>query len=167
MAATETESRDAGTLRDHADRFHRVLTELIRVYQFRDRDAICCHGVSVTQCHALAAMAETEGLTLNELAAELYLEKSTVSRIVKKLEEKGLVDRSRHPEDGRAVQLTLTPEGGQLHDAIHRDLLEEQRRLLADFDPGVRESMIQFMDRLKREAASRIDTTGGQCCRID
>lgn len=167
MPATETATRKGSTLQDHAARFHRVLTELIRVYQFRDRDAICCHGISVTQCHALAAMAETEGLTLNELAAELYLEKSTVSRIVKKLEEKGLVDRSPHPEDGRAVQLTVSPEGRQLHDAIHRDLLEEQRRLLADFDPEVRESMIEVIDSLKQEAASRIDTAGGQCCRID
>jgi hypothetical protein len=36
-----------------AETFHAALSELVRVYQFRDRDRICCHDVSVTQCYAL------------------------------------------------------------------------------------------------------------------
>lgn len=47
---------DRGLDRDAAE-FHRILTDLIRVHQFRDRDSICCHGVSMTQSHALAALA--------------------------------------------------------------------------------------------------------------
>jgi hypothetical protein len=35
---------------------HEALSELVRVYQFRDRDRICCHDISVTQCYALDAL---------------------------------------------------------------------------------------------------------------
>src|SRR4026208_275729 len=60
---------------------HEALAALVRVYQFRDRDRICCHDVSVTQCYALEALIRRGELTLNELARELYLDKSTASRV--------------------------------------------------------------------------------------
>lgn len=167
MPEAATRSIDDRSLDRDAEDFHRVLTDLIRVHQFRDRDSICCHGVSVTQSHALTALARGGGLTLNELAGELYLEKSTASRVVKGLQEKGYVERSPHPDDGRALQLDLTPEGRRLHEKISDELIEEQRRLLADFDSDVRKSMIRLVDRLERAATSRVETAGGKCCRID
>ena len=62
----------------------------MRVYQFRDRDRICCFDVSVSQCYALEGLVRRGGLTLNELAAHLYLDKSTASRVVDALERKRL-----------------------------------------------------------------------------
>ena len=45
-------TRDPG-LDGHAVALHRVLLDLKRAYQFRDRECICCYDVSVTQCWAL------------------------------------------------------------------------------------------------------------------
>jgi len=45
-----------------------ALSDLVRVYQFRDRDRICCYDVSVTQCYALEALARRSAMTLNDLA---------------------------------------------------------------------------------------------------
>src|SRR5688500_9788410 len=85
-----------------------ALSEFIRVYQFRERDRICCHDVSVAQCYALEALVRHDRATLNELAAELCLDKSTASRIVAALERKGHVARAPHPTDRRAVVLAAT-----------------------------------------------------------
>jgi DNA-binding MarR family transcriptional regulator len=90
---------------------HHALNELVRVYQFRDRDRICCYDVSVTQCYALEAVVQGEPLTLNELAAKLYLDKSTASRVVDGLEKKGLVERRQNPDDRRALHLAATRRG--------------------------------------------------------
>src|SRR3954453_4554187 len=87
--------------RDSADLYD-ALSELVRVYQFRDRDRICCYDVSVTQCYALEALVRRGGMTLNDLAAQLYLDKSTASRVVDALERKEYVTRLPHPEDRRA-----------------------------------------------------------------
>jgi len=62
-----------------ADEVQRALSDLVRIVQFRDRDRICCHDVSVTQCTALEEMIRRGPLTLNELAEALYLDKSTAS----------------------------------------------------------------------------------------
>jgi MarR family transcriptional regulator, 2-MHQ and catechol-resistance regulon repressor len=144
--------RDA-TLTRQARELHDALAEFIRVYQFRDRDRICCHDVSVTQCYALDALVRRGLATLNELAGELYLDKSTASRVVATLERKGYVARTTHPRDRRAVLLTATAAGKRLVERIVGDLVEEKRRLLAEFPDEVRESAAELIQRLT--AASR------------
>ena len=145
---------------------HRALSDLLRMFQFRDRDRICCHDISVTQCYALEALVQhTErapGCTLNELAAALYLDKSTASRVVDALVAKGYAAREPHPGDGRAVLLTPTPAGRRLYARIDGDLLGEARAVLAGFPPEVRRSMNELLQRFHAAAASRI--LGEGCC---
>ena len=143
---------------------HAALNELVRVYQFRDRDRICCHDVSVTQCYAIEALVRRGPSGLNELAAELYLDKSTASRVVATLRRKGYVARAAHPEDGRAVVLSVTPAGRRLHDRIRKDLVAEARELLKDVEPDVREGAARLIRGLARAAAARSGVAGPSCC---
>jgi MarR family 2-MHQ and catechol resistance regulon transcriptional repressor len=154
------------TLQSDARAFYAALSDLIRIYQFRDRDRICCHDVSVSQCYALEALVRRGEMTLNDLAAHLYLDKSTASRVVDALERKGYVDRSPHPGDRRALLLLATAAGRELHARIERDLLAEEEALLAGFDPEIRRAMTQLVARLARAAAARVDVGGGSCCRV-
>jgi len=144
---------------------HEALSELVRVYQFRDRDRICCHDISVTQCYALEALLRRGPGGLNELAAELYLDKSTASRVVATLERKRYVSRAPHPEDGRAIVLTVTPAGRRLCDRIRKDLIAEAKQLLEDFEPEVRKGAARLILRLARAAAVRSGVgPGSGCC---
>jgi DNA-binding MarR family transcriptional regulator len=156
---------DAGRLEADAASLHEALCELLRVYQFRDRDRICCHDISVTQCYALEALLRRGPSGLNELAAELYLDKSTASRVVAALERKRYVSRAPHPEDGRAIVLTVTPLGRRLYDRIRTDLIAETRQLLEDFEPEVRQGAAQLILRVARAAAARSGVgPGAGCC---
>ena len=147
-----------------ATALHEALSELVRVYQFRDRDRICCHDISVTQCYALEALIRRGPSGLNELAAELYLDKSTASRVVATLERKRYVSRAPHPEDGRAIVLTVTPAGRRLCERIRTDLIAEARQLLEDFEPEVRDAAARLILRLARAAATRSGVTPGTGC---
>ena len=165
LARAESAARSVGGRLDaDAEALHSALGELVRVYQFRDRDRICCHDVSVTQCYAIEALIRRGPSGLNDLAAELYLEKSTASRVVATLERKGYVTRSAHPEDGRAIVLSVTPAARRLHDRIRKDLVNEARELLQDFEPGVREGAARLILRLARAAAERSGVGGPTCC---
>lgn len=157
----------ADRLERDAEALHSALNELVRVYQFRDRDRICCHDVSVTQCYAIEALVRRGPSGLNDLAADLYLEKSTASRVVATLERKGYVTRSPHPEDGRAIVLGVTAAGRRLHDRIRKDLVNEAKGLLQDFEPEVREGAARLILRLARAAAARSGVSGPSCCSTD
>jgi DNA-binding MarR family transcriptional regulator len=167
MVQTSSTTKSDPSLERHASALYDALSELIRVYQFRDRDRICTHGISVTQCYALEALIRSGPLTMNELAGRLYLDKSTVSRVVRTLEQKKLIERRPHAEDGRAVLLGCTSQGRKLHEAIRVEIQDREKRLMADFDPEVRSAMIELIDRLARAAEERVSSTGGTCCSID
>jgi DNA-binding MarR family transcriptional regulator len=156
---------DPALARD-TEELYDALEDLLRVYQFRDRDRICCFDVSVSQCYALEGLVRRGGMTLNDLAAYLYLDKSTASRVVDALERKGYVARSPHPKDGRALLLAATPSGRELEGMIRESILAEERQLLADFAPEVRQAMTLLIRRLARAASAAVEAGGGSCCRI-
>jgi DNA-binding MarR family transcriptional regulator len=145
------------TLTRQATELQDALAEFLRVYQFRDRDRICCHDVSVTQCYALDQLLRRGLATLNELAGDLCLDKSTASRVVATLQRKGYVARTAHPRDARAVLLTVTASGKRLVERIRGDLVEEKKALLTEFPEEVRESAAELIQRLT--AASRARTS--------
>ena len=156
---------DPALARDTEDLYD-ALEDLLRVYQFRDRDRICCFDVSVSQCYALESLVRRGSMTLNDLAAYLYLDKSTSSRIVDALERKGYAARLPHPKDGRVSLLEATPAGRELEGKIRESILAEERQLLADFTPEVRQAMTLVLRRLARAASSSVEASGGSCCRI-
>jgi DNA-binding MarR family transcriptional regulator len=148
------------------EELYEALEDLLRVYQFRDRDRICCFDISVTQCYALDCLVRRGSMTLNELAAFLYIDKSTASRVVDALERKGYVARLPHLKDRRAVLLEATASGQELKGRIRESILVEERRLLAGFAPEVRKATTLLIRRLARAAATAVETSGGGCCRI-
>ena len=150
--------RDAAALQ-------RVLTDLIRVYQFRDRDAVCCYDVSTGQCHGLERLAHQGPMTLNEFAAALYLEKSSASRLADGLERKGYITRKPRSDDARYLQLELTNRGRTLHDRIERDLIDERAQVLADLTAEERKLVIESIARLWGAASARVSTEAGCCVR--
>jgi MarR family transcriptional regulator, 2-MHQ and catechol-resistance regulon repressor len=154
-ANTANNVKKSPTQKD-AERLYEALSDLVRLYQFRDRDTICCHDISVTQCYALEALVNSGPRTLNELAALLYLDKSTASRVVSTLERKGYITRATHPQDRRAILIDVTAPGRKLCGTIQAELIDETRKLLDDFEPAVREAAPRLLDRLARAAERRL-----------
>jgi DNA-binding MarR family transcriptional regulator len=154
------------TLDRDAEALQAAVADLVRVYQFRDRDRICCHDISVTQCYALETLVDHGPLRVGALAQRLFLDKSTTSRVVATLVKKGYVEQQPDASDGRAIALSATRRGRALCDRINADLVAQQRALLEDFDPAVRAGVIDVIRRLARAADARFRTgvSVGACC---
>ena len=166
-AAVATESKESALDRD-AVALHSAVADLVRVYQFRDRDRICCHDVSVTQCYALETLVEHGPIRLSALAERLFLDKSTTSRVVGSLVRKGYVEQRPDARDGRAVTLSATRQGQRLCARITDDLVDQQKQLLQDLDPDVRAGVVQVIRRLARAADAKfragVASDGGAAC---
>lgn len=151
---------------------HEAISQLVRVYQFRDRDRICCYDISVTQCYALELLAQHGSLRSQALADLLKLDKSTVTRVVDALVRKGYVERKRDAEDSRALALEVTASGRALYAKINRSLILQQAELLADLDPATRAAAAALIRRLAVAAEARFESGvsvdascgTGECC---
>jgi DNA-binding MarR family transcriptional regulator len=137
-----------------------VMTELLRVYQFRDRDRVASHGLTVTQAYALEIVLRHLEITAKELARELALEKSTVSRLVEAMAEAGLVERVDHPRDARSVLLRATPLGRRAYEAVRRDIVRENAAVLQGLTGTERATFIETLGRFTEAAKRRIRGAG-------
>jgi DNA-binding MarR family transcriptional regulator len=77
--------------------------------------------LSVSHLSALASLDKAGALSPRELAAVERVQPPSMTRIIARLEDRGLVARTPHATDGRQVVLALTPAG--------TDLIAESRRL--------------------------------------
>ena len=96
-------------------------------------------GITPTRLAALAALAHAEtGLRAGDLAARMGITPASMSRLIDILVEAGWADRSRDPEDARAVLLTLTDPGRREIEELRRDNVASLAADLASLDPAER-----------------------------
>ena len=100
--------------------FSRRMSDLIRRLQLLEREAKGDVGVTLPQAHAIHSLMDAGSLRMQELAADLGLAQSTVTRLVTPLKRMGLLDRRPDSNDGRATRAFLTEKGMVLVDALLR-----------------------------------------------
>ena len=71
-------------------------------------------GLTYPQYLTLLVLWEQDGLTVRELGRRLQLDSGTLTPLLKRLQQAGLVSRQRRPSDEREVEIRLTPEGRDL-----------------------------------------------------
>lgn len=103
------------TLAEGAERLHHLTKELLRRYQFRDRNQVCCYGISVSQSHILDILAEEGDLTMQQLARRMFKSVSTMTRVAGQLVRKGYIKRRQDPEDRRIVHVSIMPHWKSHH----------------------------------------------------
>lgn len=120
----------AKSLRDAITRFNR-----------RVRQARPVGDLTGTQLSAMTSLELAGALTPRELADVERVQPPTMTRIIARLEERGLVQRTPHPTDGRQVILSVTDEG-QAVLALHERARETWlTRMLAELTPEERDTL--------------------------
>ena len=149
------------TFGESAERLHHLTKELIRRYQFRDWNQICCYGISISQCHILDTLAADEDLTMQQLAKRMFKSVSTMTRVVGQLVRRGYVKRRQDPEDRRVVHISITPQGKAIVAAINRDLIETQKAILQSIPPDQWAGAFKVLEALAQGARRWQDA----CCK--
>lgn len=107
-------------------------------------------GLTYTQYVTLVAMGEEdEDPRVGDLGARLFLESNTLTPILKKLEQLGLVERRRDPADERQVRVKLTAAGRRLRQQVESNAsgLIDATGLGDDF-AKVQQTIAQLRDNL-------------------
>lgn len=75
-------------------------------------------GLRVPEWRALACLHDKDGQMITRLAALALMEQSAMTRVIERMEERGLVIRRGDTRDRRRVRVFLTPEGRSLVEAL-------------------------------------------------
>jgi len=103
-------------------------------------------GIETWRCMVLLAI--DDAITAQKVSRIIGMDKASVSRCFKNMQERGLITLSLEASDGRLRIATLTPKGRALHDEIRGIALERERALLAVLSEAERESLLSLLKRL-------------------
>ena len=141
MAKRMSPAQLASQLRDAITRLNR------RVRQARPVD-----DLSLTQLSALTSLKLAGALTPRELADTERVQPPTMTKTVAKLEERGLVQRTPHPTDGRQVILSTTEAGRVVLAQLERARNEWLARRLAELTVEERDTLLRAAEILQKVA---------------
>jgi MarR family transcriptional regulator for hemolysin len=107
------------------------------------------HGMTRAQWAVLLRLERREGLKQSELADELDIQPITLTRLVDRLCDNGLIERRPDPNDRRAKRLFLTPAARPLLDRIATQVEELAETVLAGVDPAAVGVMLTQLGRAR------------------
>ncbi len=113
-----------GCLEDLSEQMLIALRRVMRAVDLHSRRLMQSHGLTGPQALVLQAVVGREAITAGELAGRISLSQATVTDIVNRLEQRGLLTRERSESDRRKVLLRPTRAGIELN-AAAPPLLQE------------------------------------------
>jgi DNA-binding MarR family transcriptional regulator len=105
-------------------------------------------GVTGAQLFVLAQLRATPSLSINALAERTMTHQSTVSVVVRRLVRRKLVKKVRAADDGRRVELTLTPAGAALLRRAPESIQTRLARAIEELSGADRRTLARGMTRL-------------------
>jgi DNA-binding MarR family transcriptional regulator len=91
-------------------------------------------GISMTHLHILWLLEHHGDLTMGRLAELVDVSLSNASGLIDRMEERGLVERIRVPDDRRIVLVRCSPEGARMRDEIEAIKQDQMRSILGKLD---------------------------------
>ncbi len=123
--------------------------------QWRLSEMLKAHGLSPTQYNALRILrgARDEGRACSEIADRMVNRDPDITRLVDRLERRGLVVRSREGRDRRVITTRITPAGLELLQTLDRPIEEFNQKMLGPMG----EQQLQTLIRLLESAREQTD----------
>lgn len=111
------------------------------------------HKLTQQQVELICAIIVRDRVRMSELGRLLYLEKSNLSNLVDRAEQRGLVVRTRDPDDRRATWVELTDDGTRLALQTHAEVTARLHRLVNHLPPNEQKQLTSVVEHLLTEEA--------------
>lgn len=125
-----------------------LLAQVCQVYRTLSdafMEQIAMHRAqAATLCHLF----DQEGMTQSEIAEQLAVQGATVTNMLQRMEEAGLITRQRDVADNRLVRVYLTASGREKEQSITEQFLKLEATIFAEFSQTDRTVLRQMLRQL-------------------
>jgi DNA-binding MarR family transcriptional regulator len=122
--------------------------------QWRATEMLKQHGLSPTQYNALRILrgAGPEGLACSEVGQRMINRDPDVTRLLDRLQRRGLIRRSREQQDRRVIKTRITPAGLDLLKSLNREVMEFHRQLLGHMGEDRLENLMRLLEAVREKS---------------
>lgn len=108
----------------------------------------------------LMHLSHKEGITQDDLAVHLHIDKGTVARALKKLEDNGFIYREINPQNRRKYLLFLTEKGRQIVPKIHQIDKEWEKSVCSDLSDAEYIKLLNTLQTLAMKSLEKVHKNG-------
>jgi DNA-binding MarR family transcriptional regulator len=154
---------EAGLVKDHhpqselLERWIRITNKIIRSESL-PRDFGTGDLLFMSEVHTLCAIGAMPGINVTNLSVRLGVTKGAISKMTKKMEDKGLLERYHEPGNDKEVLIRLTPKGKKAYLGHENHHKEAFGRITTEVDKLTDEQM-EFLFGVFTAIEEMIDTT--------
>lgn len=126
--------------------FNRFYTNILGLLDQKTLES----GYSLTEARILFEISKTEVCMANQLCSVLDIDRSYMSRIIRKFEKEGIVTREVDDADNRNMKIQLTKKGMELFHELNNRSNKQIEELLSKMEMGDEEKLIGAMRVIKK-----------------
>lgn len=112
----------------------RLLAECMQGFERVSGDAVRRNGLTHAQFDIIATLGNTTGMSYKELGERTLITKGTLTGVIERLEQKGLVLRERSSDDKRSFFVRLTPAGDRVFCDVFPKVIARGKELFAAYN---------------------------------
>lgn len=116
--------------------------------------------LTASQVPFLIHLSHDEGITQDDLAIHLHIDKGTVARALKKLEDKGFIYREINPQNRRRYLLFLTEKGRHIVPQIHNINKEWEDYVCSKFPDDECDRLFDILQTLAMKSLEKVHENG-------
>jgi MarR family transcriptional regulator, 2-MHQ and catechol-resistance regulon repressor len=132
----------------------RLLAECMQGFERLSGRHVREQGLTHAQFDIVATLGNTPGMSYKELGERTLITKGTLTGVIERLEQKGLVARERSADDKRSWFIRLTPQGEELFRDVFPRVTSRGGAVFAQFTDADYEQLEQALARLKSVLAA-------------
>jgi DNA-binding MarR family transcriptional regulator len=127
----------------------RLLAECMQGYERLSGEYVRRSGLTHAQFDIIATLGNTPGMSYKELGDKTLITKGTLTGVIERLEQKGLVERQRSDCDKRSFFVRLTREGEQVFCTVFPHVIAESGKAFAQYSDDDFADLEKSLSKLK------------------
>jgi DNA-binding MarR family transcriptional regulator len=137
----------------------RLLAECMQSFERLSGEHVRQSGLTHAQFDIIATLGNTPGMSYKELGDKTLITKGTLTGVIERLEQKGLVERQRNADDKRSFFIRLTSEGEQMFRTVFPKVTAMGGKIFAQY----REEDYAALEKILSELKTVINASGTAC----
>lgn len=130
-----------------------MLAECLQSFERFSGESVRQCGLTHAQFDIIATLGNTQGMTYKELGEKTLITKGTLTGVIDRLEQKGLVARERSCDDKRSFYVRLTAQGEAVFQEVFPKVVEQGRQMFSSFSDADFDTIDASLHKLKQVIA--------------
>lgn len=141
--------------------FRDLFNKLVYLNKSKMEDSL--KGYKPSEVHCIEYIGKNADSNVTKLAESFYMTRSAISKITKKLMDKGLIESYQKPDNKKEIYFRLTEQGeviNRIHEELHREFRERDKAVFEQVTEEQFDGMLRFVETYSRHLDDEIKKRG-------